>query len=49
MVIHSFELIRLQYVIMMFVAFDNNTKGVTSGAGTATLPEHLNSSSIFSF
>ena len=33
---------------MMLVLFNSNTTGVTSGAGTATLPQHLSSPLDFS-
>jgi hypothetical protein len=33
---------------MMFVSFNSNTKDVTSGVETASLPEHLSSLPILS-
>jgi len=33
---------------MMFVSFKGNTTGVTYGAGTLTIPEHLSSPPVFS-
>jgi len=38
---------RLPYLIM-FVSFNSNTKDVTSGVETASLPEHLSSLLILS-